>query len=116
MLNSVPSRLTVKKPLPLCAPDPKLAPGGWAEIRPALRSPRILLLHVASGLLLSINWLTYVWGVNNDRVLEASLGYFLVPLGQVSMGMLFLGERPSGRDWAGIVLILSGVGLLVLKR
>jgi len=88
-----------------------VALGGWAEIRPALRSPRILLLHVASGLLLSINWLTYVWGVNNDRVLEASLGYFLVPLGQVSMGMLFLGERLRPRQWWAIGLAAVGVAL-----
>jgi len=87
------------------------ASGGWAEIRPALRSPRILLLHLASGVLLAVNWLTYVWGINNDRVLEASLGYFLVPLGQVSMGMLFLGERLRPRQWAAIGLAAIGVAL-----
>ena len=94
-----------------------VALGGWAEIRPALRSPRILSLHIASGGLLAVNWLTYVWGINNDRVLEASLGYFLVPLGQVSLGMLFLGERLHPRQrWAiglatvGVALQFRGVG------
>jgi chloramphenicol-sensitive protein RarD len=87
------------------------ASGGWAEIHPALRSPRILLLHLASGVLLAVNWLTYVWGINNDRVLEASLGYFLVPLGQVSMGMLFLGERLRPRQWWAIGLAAVGVAL-----
>jgi len=88
-----------------------IALGGWAELKPALRSPRILGLHVLSGTLLSINWLTYVWGVNNDRVLEASLGYFLVPLGQVSMGMMFLGERLRSRQWWAIGLAAIGVAL-----
>ena len=87
------------------------AQGRWAELGSALRSPRTLGMHVASGLLLSINWLTYVWGVNNDRVLEASLGYFLVPLGQVSMGMLFLGERLRPRQWLAIGLAAVGVAL-----
>ena len=88
-----------------------IALGGWEELKPALRSPRILGLHVLSGTLLSINWLTYVWGVNNDRVLEASLGYFLVPLGQVSMGMMFLGERLRSRQWWAIGLAAIGVAL-----
>ncbi|HQF39019.1 MAG TPA: EamA family transporter RarD [Opitutaceae bacterium] len=88
-----------------------VALGGWAEIRPALRSPRILLLHAASGVLLTVNWLTYVWGINHDRVLEASLGYFLVPLGQVSMGLLFLGERLHARQWWALGLATVGVAL-----
>ncbi len=88
-----------------------VALGGWAEIRPALRSPRILLLHAASGVLLTVNWLTYVWGINHDRVLEASLGYFLVPLGQVALGMLFLGERLHARQWWAIALATAGVAL-----
>lgn len=88
-----------------------MASGGWAELKPALRSPRILGLHVLSGLLLTANWLTYVWGVNHDRVLEASLGYFLVPLGQVSMGLLFLGERLRPRQWWAIGLAAVGVAL-----
>ena len=94
-----------------------VALGGWAELKPALRSPRTLGLHLLSGVLLAINWLTYVWGVNNDCVLEASLGYFLVPLGQVSMGILFLGERLRTRQrWAiglaavGVALQFRGVG------
>jgi len=88
-----------------------VALGGWAELKPALRSPRTLGLHLLSGVLLAVNWLTYVWGINNDRVLEASLGYFLVPLGQVSMGMLFLGERLRPRQWWAIGLAAIGVAL-----
>ena len=94
-----------------------VALGGWAGLKSALRSPRTLGLHLLSGVLLAINWLTYVWGINNDRVLEASLGYFLVPLGQVSMGILFLGERLRTRQrWAiglaavGVALQFRGVG------
>ncbi len=85
--------------------------GGWTELQPALRSPRTLGLHLLSGTLLSINWLTFVWGVNHDRVLETSLGYFLVPLGQVAMGLLFLQERLHPRQWWAIGLAAVGVAL-----
>ncbi|HLP00422.1 MAG TPA: EamA family transporter RarD [Opitutaceae bacterium] len=83
----------------------------WAEIVPALRSPRRLGLHALSGALLSINWLAYVWGVNHDRVLETSLGYFLVPLCTVAMGRLILGEQLHARQWWAVVLAAAGVAL-----
>lgn len=85
--------------------------GAWAEIRPALRSPRILGLHAASGVLLSINWLAYVWGVNHERVLETSLGYFLVPLCNVAMGRFLLGEQLHARQWWAVGLAAAGVAL-----
>lgn len=85
--------------------------GAWTEIKPALRSPRKLGLHLLSGALLSMNWLAYVWGVNHDRVLETSLGYFLVPLCNVAMGRLFLGEHLHARQWWAIALAAAGVAL-----
>ncbi len=87
------------------------AQGAWAEIAPALRSPRRLGLHALSGVLLSVNWLAYVWGVNHDRVLETSLGYFLVPLCNVAMGRLLLGERLHARQWWAVALAAAGVAL-----
>lgn len=85
--------------------------GAWAEIQPALRSPRRLGLHALSGALLSTNWLAYVWGVNHDRVLETSLGYFLVPLCNVAMGRMLLGERLHARQWWAVGLAALGVAL-----
>ena len=85
--------------------------GAWAEIRPALRSPRRLGLHAVSGVLLSLNWLAYVWGVNHDRVLETSLGYFLVPLCNVAMGRMLLGEQLHARQWWAVALAAVGVAL-----
>lgn len=85
--------------------------GAWAELKPALRSPRRLAVHAASGVLLSINWLAYVWGVNHDRVLETSLGYFLVPLCNVAMGRFLLGEHLHARQWWAVALAAVGVAL-----
>lgn len=73
----------------------------WAWVADVLKQPRTLLVFGASALLLSTNWLVYVWAVNNGRVMEASLGYFINPLVNVALGMLFLHEklRPAQR-WA----------------
>lgn len=73
----------------------------WAWVKDVVKQPRTLLVFAASALLLSTNWLVYVWAVNNGRVMEASLGYFINPLVNVALGMLFLHEklRPAQR-WA----------------
>ncbi len=65
----------------------------WPEVRAILRSRRTLLLCLASGLAVSLNWLTFIWAVNANRVLETSLGYFMTPLMNVLFGALFLRER-----------------------
>ncbi len=85
--------------------------GAWAELKPALTSPQKLGLHLASGALLSVNWLTYVWGVNHDRVLETSLGYFLVPLCNIAMGRFLLHEHLHARQWWAVALAVGGVAL-----
>lgn len=57
--------------------------------RTAARQPRVLGAFAASALLLSANWLTYVWAVNNGHVVDASLGYFILPLVSVALGYFF---------------------------
>jgi chloramphenicol-sensitive protein RarD len=69
------------------------------------------LLAVAS-VLISINWGTYIWGVNNHHVVEASLGYFINPLVSVLMGVLILGERLRRLQWAA--LGIAAVAVLAL--
>ncbi len=93
--------------------------GGWAELRAAVRSRTALGWHAASGGLLTVNWLVFVWGVNHGHVLEASLGYFLVPLVNVGLGRFVLHEQLRRAQWvaigcagAGVALMLIGVGRL----
>ncbi len=69
------------------------------------------LLAVAS-VLISINWGTYIWGVNNHHVVEASLGYFINPLVSVLMGVLILGERLRRLQW--VALGIAAVAVLAL--
>ena len=86
----------------------------FAWLRDALRQPRTLAVFAASALLLSANWLIYVWAVNNDRVLDASLGYFINPLFNVLLGYLVLKERPRAGQWAAVALAALGVLWLTL--
>ena len=76
----------------------------------ALRSqPRVMASFVVSSLLLSGNWLLYIWAVNNGHVIDASLGYFINPLVNVMLGYLVLKERLRVGQWAAIGLASAGV-------
>lgn len=80
----------------------------WTKFRSAL-SPRVLGIYLVAGILLSLNWLIYVWGVNSEHVVETSLGYFINPLLSVLLGMIFLKERLRPMQWLPIGLAALGV-------
>ncbi|MFT4653458.1 MAG: chloramphenicol-sensitive protein RarD [Patiriisocius sp.] len=82
------------------------------KVRIAITSPKVLKTLLVAGLLLALNWLLFIWAVNNDYLLEASLGYYINPLLNVFLGRLFLGEvlRPLQKVAVGI----ATVGVLVL--
>ena len=86
----------------------------FAWLGPVLRQPRTLAIFSLSALLLACNWLLYVWAVNNDRVLDASLGYFINPLINVLLGYAVLHERPRPLQWAAVALAAAGVLWLAL--
>ncbi|NDH84396.1 MAG: hypothetical protein EBY65_05885 [Acidimicrobiia bacterium] len=67
---------------------------------------------LVSAVLLSSNWLGFIWAVNSDRVLEASLGYFLNPLVSVVLGVTVLGEHLRRGQWVAIVIAAAGVAWL----
>lgn len=78
----------------------------WAE-------PRLLAWLALSALLVSTNWLIFIWAIANDRVLESSLGYYINPLFNVVLGVLVLGERLRRAQWIAIGLASVGVIHLV---
>jgi chloramphenicol-sensitive protein RarD len=84
----------------------------WGWLPQVLRQPRILAAFTASALLIGMNWLTYIWSVNNGHVLDASLGYFITPLVNVLLGLTLLHERLRPAQWA--TLGLAGLGVLWL--
>lgn len=73
---------------------------------------RTLLLLVGSALMIGINWIVYIWAVQNGHVLEASLGYFINPLVNVALGFAFLGERL--RRLQAVAIAVAAAGVLVL--
>lgn len=74
---------------------------------------RLTLLAVAAAVI-TVNWGGYIWGVNNGRVVEASLGYFINPLVTVLMGVLVLGERLRTRQWLALGVALLAVVVLTV--
>lgn len=87
---------------------------GWHGMRSALRNRRIVLTFVVTSLLLSVNWLTYIWAVNAGYVLESSLGYFINPLVNVLLGVVILHERMRWGQWTAVAVAASGVLYLTI--
>jgi chloramphenicol-sensitive protein RarD len=87
----------------------------WDWLRPLASQPRRLGLFAVSALLLSANWLVYVWAVQNGHVIEASLGYFINPLINVLLGVLVLRERLRRVQWMAVALAAAGVLWLTLQ-
>lgn len=84
------------------------------QFRAILGNRRVLLLLTLAAAIISANWLTYIWGVNNGRVVESSLGYFINPLVTVLMGVLILGERLRRLQWVALGIASGAVVVLTL--
>lgn len=80
----------------------------------ALKDWRVLLTFLASSLLLTVNWGLYIWAVNAGYIVEASLGYFINPLVNVVLGLLFLRERLRRGQWLAVAFAVVGVGYLTI--
>lgn len=82
---------------------------GWQSFGRLFLNPEKIGWLLITALLVSANWLTFIWAVTNDRILEASLGYFINPLFSIFLGMLFLGERLRPMQIAAFGLAVIGV-------
>jgi chloramphenicol-sensitive protein RarD len=81
----------------------------WRWLGPVMRDRRQLARFAASAVLLSTNWGIYIWAVNEGRIVEASLGYFINPLINVLFGMAFLHERMRPLQWVAVGIAGAGV-------
>src|SRR4051794_41215775 len=84
------------------------------QSRATLAHRRTFWLLAAAALTVTINWATYIYGVNNNRVVETSLGYFINPLVTVLMGVFILGERLRPLQWVAMGVASSAVVVLTL--
>jgi len=86
--------------------------GKWRAFRASVLSWRTLGIYSIAAVLLSINWLMYVWAVNADFIVETSLGYFINPLLSVLLGIVFLRERLRPMQWVPVGIAAIGVTYL----
>ncbi|MSU48910.1 MAG: EamA family transporter RarD [Opitutus sp.] len=92
------------------------AQGRFGDVIAAFRAPRALRTNLLSALLLTGNWLVYVWGVNSGHVIETSLGYFLVPLVNIAAGRFVLHEHLRRAQWIAIAVAATGVALMIVQH
>lgn len=86
----------------------------WGDLRQIAVRPKRLVGVIMASVLISVNWVTYIWAVNNNRVIETSLGYYINPLVIVLLGVIVLKERLSLWQIVSFLLALAGVLNLVL--
>ena len=84
-------------------------PGFWRRL---CLPPRTLGWLALSGALIAANWLVYVWAVNNGQILATSLGYFISPLFNVMLGVVFLRERLTALQMAAMAIAAAGTAFL----
>ena len=80
------------------------------------RQPKILLVTALAALVISINWITFLYAVTHEQATDASLGYFLIPIFSVVLGMWVFDERPTGPQKVAIGFACLSVLLQVLDR
>ena len=88
----------------------------WPAILAALRSPRQMLLLTVTSILVSGNWLIFIWAVQANHVVQASLGYYINPLLNVLLGFLFLRERLKLWQLIAVIIASTGVGILIVQE
>jgi len=86
----------------------------FSWLKDAFKNKRTIITFLTTSILLSANWFTYIWAVNNGRTIEASLGYFINPLLCVILGVIILKERPDKWSWIAISLAGAGIGYTVI--
>ncbi|SDN39863.1 chloramphenicol-sensitive protein RarD [Paenibacillus sp. yr247] len=86
----------------------------WNEFRKMVTNGKTLLLIGVSSILISSNWLIFIWAVNNGHVIETSLGYYITPLINIMLAVLFLREKPSRSQWLAVALAGAGVLLATI--
>ena len=86
--------------------------GRLREVVVSLTNRGRLRILMITTLLVSSNWLVFIWAIQQERILEASLGYYINPLVNVVLGMLFLSERLS--RWQGVAVLLAAIGVGVM--
>lgn len=89
-----------------------LVTGGWHCVATALASKKNILFIFLSGIFISINWFTYIWAVNSNHVIEASMGYYINPLVVVLLSVMVIKEKLN--RWQGVAILLAATGVIIM--
>ena len=100
--------------LPLCVVILIVRRRHFSEIRRVLADRRAMLTLVGSAAMIGLNWFFYVWAIQDGHVYAASLGYYILPLIMMLLGLVVLKERLNRRQWWAIALAGLGVGALAV--
>lgn len=87
----------------------------WREVFAVFRSRRDALVLVAASIAIGVNWGMFIYGVNADRTVEVSLGYYVNPLVSVLMGVWFFAERLRPLQWAAIAIATAAVVVMTVE-
>ncbi len=92
-----------------------LATGGLGSLRAVLSNKRDMLIIACCAILIAINWYTYIWAVNSDHIIEASMGYYMNPLVSILLGVLVLKEKLDRYKYIAFFLAAAGIALITVK-
>jgi chloramphenicol-sensitive protein RarD len=87
--------------------------GRLSRLRAVFRQPTVLWALAGSALCIATNWVVFIWAVTHNHVLDSSLGYYITPLLNVVMGLVFLGERLRRLQWLAVGLAALGVAVMI---
>ncbi|MEH6711070.1 MAG: EamA family transporter RarD [Paraglaciecola polaris] len=85
------------------------------KVKQAILNPKVMQVLLISGVLLAANWFIFIWAINNNHLLDASLGYYINPLLNIFLGRLFLGERLRRLQKVAVGLALTGVLFFIVS-
>lgn len=86
----------------------------WQWINTLKQNPKLIAITFISGIIIATNWVTYVWAVNANQILEASLGYFISPLVGILLSLVFLQEKLRPLQWLAVAFAVTSVIIQVV--
>ncbi|NEU30476.1 EamA family transporter RarD [bacterium LRH843] len=86
----------------------------WKEVKVIFSNKKTAVRITLASLLISVNWSLFIWAVSNDRIIEASLGYYINPIINVILAMIFLKERLTRMQGASFFLAFIGVAIMTI--
>ena len=90
--------------------------GRFADLRNALKNPKILAMACVTSALITCNWSVYIWAIGNNHAVDAALGYYINPLLNVLLGFVFLKERLKPVQWLAVFLAACAVLMLAVSK